>query len=55
MENSININDDDNDAIKFIKKDSLHPRERFKGLSKTYLLRNQTDKIFFYKYYHQKH
>ena len=32
------------DDIKFVKKATLHPRERLKRFSKNYLIRNQTDK-----------
>ena len=38
----INISDGD-DEVKFIKKTSLHPRDKLKRLS-NYLIRNQTDK-----------
>ena len=39
----ININDGD-DEVKFMKKTSLHPRDKRKRLSKNYLIKNQTDK-----------
>ena len=36
------------DDVKFIKKSPLHPREKFKCLSKNYSIRNQTDKKKFF-------
>ena len=41
--NYATISDDDDD-VKFILKNSLHPRQRLKRLSKNNLIRNQTDK-----------
>ena len=41
--NSINITNDDNDEVNFIKKTPLNPRDRLKRLSKNQLIRNQTD------------
>ena len=38
----------DDDDVKFIKKSSLHPREKLKCLSKNYSIRNQTDKKNFF-------
>ena len=53
MVNNVNISDD-NDDVKLILKSALHPRERLKRLSKNYLIRNQTDKKIFLKYYLRK-
>ena len=41
--NSINITNDDNDEVNFIKKTPLNPRDGLKRLSKNQLIRNQTD------------
>ena len=41
----MNISNNDDD-VKFVKKATLHPRERLKRLSKNYLIRNQPDKKF---------
>ena len=52
--NSINITNDDNDEVNFIKKTPLNPRDRLKRLSKNQLIRNQTIKKITLKYYHKK-